>query len=53
MNTKVWKYWRTARLGETLEGAKRKAPQGFTFYTTTVGQYVFRRKLIPNGTTPA
>ena len=32
-----------------LEEAKRMAPPGFTFCTTNMGEYVFRRKLIPNG----
>jgi hypothetical protein len=49
MKTRVWKYWRVARLKRTLEEAKRMAPRGFKFSTTNVGEYVFRRRLIPNG----
>lgn len=53
MKTRVWKYWRTARLKKNLEEAKRLAPHDFKFYSTTMGEYVFRRKLIPNGPTGA
>ena len=49
MKMRIWKYWRTARLKKSLEEAKRMAPPGFTFCTTNMGEYVFRRKLIPNG----
>ena len=50
MKTRVWKYWRTPRLNKTLDMAKKDAPRDFEFHTTSVGEYVFRRKLIPNGT---
>lgn len=50
MNTRVWKYRRVSRdkVEDRAEAIRIVGPK-YKFHTTTTGQYVFRRRLIPNG----
>jgi len=48
-----WKYWRISKSAvESRETAVRAAPRGFKYHTSTLGEHVFRRPLIPNGERP-
>lgn len=46
MKPRKWKYWRISRFTvESRKAASRAAPSGYTFHTSTVGEYVFRKPL--------